>query len=64
MRLVEARSRRYGGEGLLLRLQHHLVDCPLLGTEPAIDRPSAGDIRRVIIHLGAGVDQEEVAVIH
>ena len=63
MRLVETRSRRYGVKGLPLRVQNDLVHCPLLGTEPAVDRPGPGDIRRVIIHLGTGVDQKEVPVL-
>src|SRR5690606_18798901 len=53
----------YLGNGLLLRLQHQLVDGLLLRRELAVDREGTGDVRGVVLVLATGIDQEQVPVL-
>src|SRR5439155_701870 len=53
-----------GREPGQLRAQHDLVDRALRGGEAPVDGEGTGDIRRVVAPLAAGVDQEQLAVLH
>jgi hypothetical protein len=62
-RLV-AGARLRGRDARQLGVQHHLVDAALGRGEAAVHREGAGDVGGVIAPLAAGVDEEEVAVLH
>ena len=49
-----------GGE---LRLQHQFVDGLLFRREAAIDRERTRDVRRIVLVLTTGIDQQQVAVL-
>ena len=45
-------------EALFDCCQHHLVHGPLRSGEPAVGGISPGDVRRVAVELGSGIDEE------
>ena len=57
-------SRPRHTEAGLLGFPHQAVDFGLLPAELTIDRESAGDIGAVMIELGAGVNQEKIAIAY
>src|SRR4029450_1932335 len=62
-RLV-AVARPRGRDAGQLRAQDDLVDGPLRGRETPVGRGRARDVGRVVAPLAAGVDEQEVAVLH
>src|SRR5215831_16603343 len=52
------------GDPRELRTQDDLVDRALRGGEAAVDREGARDVSGVVAPLAAGVDQQEVALLH
>ena len=61
VRLREAGPRAHRRDRGLLRVEHDVVEGPLLGREAAVDREGARDVGSVEIPLAAGVDQEQLA---
>src|SRR5438094_779026 len=57
-------ARPRGREPGQLRAQHDFVDRALRGGEAPVDGEGTGDVRRVVAPLAAGVDQEQLAVLH
>ena len=49
-------------DGAVLRFQHQFVQGALRRAVAAVDRPGAGDVGGVTLELGAGIDQQQVAV--
>ena len=64
MRGVEGDVRPDRGDRGLLRRQHDLVERALAVREARADGKGAGDVGAIAAPLGAGVDQEQVAVVH
>ena len=62
--VVERRAGPHRVDARELRGEHELVDVLLRPAEPAVDRKRARDVRRVALVLAAGVDQQQLAVVH
>ena len=62
MRLIPMIARAHLVDGRQLRLQHHFVNGTLHCSEFAADREGARDIRRVVVVLTAGIEQQQIAL--
>ena len=56
-------SRPHRVDRRSLRGQHHVVEVALERCERRGDGEGAGDVAGVAVYLGAGVDQDELAVV-
>jgi hypothetical protein len=64
MQRFERDTGSRSGNAGLLRGQHHLVRRPLRRAEAAVHGESASDVRGVVAIFAAGIDQEQITVLH
>ena len=60
---AERTTRPHLGDRCALRGKHQVVQRALLRRKFSVDRKRAGDVGRVALVFGAGVDQQQVAVV-